>query len=130
MTLGNGSDDRDLRERFARSREADRAQMPAFAAVVARAPARARARGRLAIGVAMAAALVVAAFVARDRIARSVGHVGLPTPTHWRSPTDFLLEIPGDELLRTTPAFGSCFIAVSCHPAPSARSGAAAPFRG
>jgi hypothetical protein len=78
----------------------------------------------------MAAALVVAAYVARDRIARPVGDGALPTPTHWRSPTDFLLEIPGDELLRTTPAFGSCFIAVSCHPAPTARSGAASPFRG
>ena len=121
--------DRDLRERFARSKAADRAQMPSFAAVSARSRAAPR-RGRFAIGVAVAAAIVIAAYVARDHIGRSVGRDTPATPTHWRSPTDFLLDVPGGDLLRTTPTFGSCFIAVGCHRPRHERSGAATPIRG
>jgi len=122
--------DRDLRERFARSREAERAQVPPFAAVVARARTVAPRRGGFAIGVAVAAAIVVAAYVARDHIGPSLGRNAPATPTHWRSPTDFLLDVPGGDLLRTTPTFGSCFIAVSCHRPRDERSGAATPIRG
>ena len=98
-------DDRDLRERFARLRQEDRARTPSFRAIDARvAPRRMWSPRRVVIA---AAIIVIALLLARaDRtpgnLAPQVVDLGA-----WRSPTDFLLITPGSEFLRTVPAVGS-----------------------
>jgi hypothetical protein len=99
-------DDRDLRDRFARLRAEERADVSPFRAPVRRAPSRPAWIPRLAVA---AAIVLVALVVARpDRPPRnlSVGVVDLRAAT-WRSPTDFLLTTPGSELMRTVPALTS-----------------------
>lgn len=100
-------DDRDLRERFARLKQEDRAHLPPFRVPRARETPRWGRPGRL----AAAAAIVLIAFVlARpDRTPPPVtGHQGVDLGTvAWKSPTDFLLITPGSELMRTVPAVGS-----------------------
>lgn len=65
----------------------------------------------LAPGLALASVLAVLAIVAvwnsrqaseRAVIARQAAQLG---ESQWRAPTDFLLDVPGADLLRTTPAF-------------------------
>ena len=99
-------DDRDLRDRFARLKAEERADVTAF-----RAPApRARPRPAWVSPLAVAAVVVLITLVlARpDRPPRTVslGMVDLRV-TAWRSPTDFLLTTPGSELMRTVPALTS-----------------------
>lgn len=97
--------DRKLRELFAQLKEADRARTPSF-----RAPAtRAAPRRRPMVRVALAAAIVVVALVlARpDQTPRTTARLVDLGATGWRSPTDFLLNTPGSELLRSVPAVGS-----------------------
>ncbi len=108
--------DPELRGRFARLRREDEAGAPKFAASLREAE---RARGgrplekKLAWGVAAGAAvvMVVALGVAQRWLQWRDSPAG---PAHaleasildWTAPTDFLLETPGAELLRTTPALG------------------------
>ena len=99
-------DDRELRKLFAQLKGEDRARTPSF-----RAPAmRVAPRRRPIVRVALAAAIVVIAVVlARpDQTPRIMAGpaVDLGT-TAWRSPTDFLLNTPGSELLRSVPSVGS-----------------------
>ena len=97
-------DDRELRELFAQLKEQERARTPSF-----RAPAmRATPRFRPMVRVALAAAIVVIAVVlARpDETPRTTAQLVDLDATSWRSPTDFLLNTPGSELLRSVPAVG------------------------
>jgi hypothetical protein len=108
--------DRDLRERFARLREEDRARTPSYhTTVAALAQRRRRRRPRWAIRLAAAAAAVVTITVAhqyrqaavrRERARAEVRH-RLPARPSWAAPTDFLLNTPGSRLLNTVPSFGS-----------------------
>ena len=98
-------DDRELREVFQQLKEADRARTPSF-----RAPAMGAApRRRPMVRVALAAAIVgITVVLARpDQTPRTAAHqfVDLGAAA-WRSPTDFLLNTPGSELLRSMPAVG------------------------
>ena len=99
-------DDRDLRDMFARLRREDHAHVPPF-----RLPAsRPVSPWALPVKVAAAAAVILVAVVL------AVPHSGSRRPpvqlvdlgdAAWHSPTDFLLNTPGHELLRTIPPIGS-----------------------
>jgi hypothetical protein len=92
-------DDQDLQERFAALRREDASRAPGFEALQRRRPPAVRPwRAR---AVAAAALLVVATllFKVYQRPASRPG----PLITEWRSPTDFLLQTPGRELLQGVP---------------------------
>lgn len=105
--------DEDLRGRFARLREEERALAPAFGAVRARARRVPSRPTMLLSGLAAAASFALIAYGA-------VHVLGPPEPTdaalapaqimltstRWTGPTDFLLDVPGASLLRTVPTFG------------------------
>jgi hypothetical protein len=104
------TDDRDLRDRFAALRREEEARAPAFAAL---ATSR-RQHRRLSPGMFIAAAACVAAILAAVLWAMPLlwkpqhepgTHVA--SITEWKPPTDFLLETPGRELLRTVPTIGA-----------------------
>lgn len=97
-------EDRDLRDRFARLKREDRSIVPTFRAPMASE----RPRPRWPVPTAIAAAIVLIAFlIARpDRPSETSLHVDLGSAS-WRSPTDFLLDTPGSDMLRRVPAVGS-----------------------
>jgi hypothetical protein len=110
--------DRDLRELFARLKESDRAAAPLFQTVLGDAERRRRSQeqGTVRRIAAIAAAIVLLAggalAVLYDRLdprrpesAGTVVTVDLRS-TWWQAPTDFLLDTPGDRLLRTVPTLG------------------------
>lgn len=96
-------DDNELRERFAGLRREDRAAVPAFRRSLAAVRVRPNRRG---LGFAAAAMLAVVALVVmltvRTRHRSPVDIAGVRV----RAPTDFLLKLPGAELLRTVPRLG------------------------
>lgn len=103
-------DDHQLKTGFEALRREDAAGTPPFSATVAAARARQatvpRHRAlRLAAAavVAVVAAVVVSTWRERDG-ARL--HIDLAS-VRWHAPTDFLLKLPGDELLRSVPQLGS-----------------------
>jgi hypothetical protein len=89
-------DDRDLRDAFARLREAERHSVPRFAVQRAR-----RSPARLAFALIALLLIVGGAFIAR-RKPHDVPETTVTIST-WRAPTDFLLKTPGRELLDSTP---------------------------
>jgi hypothetical protein len=98
--------DRDLRERFARLRTQESARAPGFGAVMNRRRADtsiARALRPLALA---AAALLLVTWAARETADPPPPVPAFVAAPAWRSPTDFLLDVPGAELLRTTPRIG------------------------
>lgn len=96
-------DDHDLRERFARLRREDGAAVPAFRRSLAAARVGPNRRG---FGFAAAAVLALVALVVmltvRSRHRNPVDIAGVRV----HAPTDFLLKLPGAELLRTVPRLG------------------------
>ena len=97
-------DDRELKDRFARLRHEDRSSVPTFRApVVGRT---ARPAWLIPIAVAAAIALIVFVTARPDGSADPSLHVDLGAAS-WRSPTDFLLDTPGREMLRRVPAVGA-----------------------
>ena len=126
--------DRELRERFARLREEERASAGAFGAATRglgqRRPGYGRWRLRIAAPLAAAAAILVAVLALPDRPSRAtpepIGHATArsragaiepvsfslgslrrtPLQLAWRTPTDVLLETPGRALLRDIPRLG------------------------
>jgi len=102
-------DDHRLRKGFEALRREDAAGTPPFRATVAAARARQAAapghralRLAAAVVVAVAAVVVVSTWRERDGIRLDVD---LAT-VRWQAPTDFLLKLPGDELLRSIPQLG------------------------
>ena len=105
-------DDR-LRDAFSRLRREVEPRVPDAARLLAHQPApRRAARRRLALSAALSVMLVLALVTFRGEratppdavrkpLARAFALDGYP----WRGPTDFLLELPGAELSRTTPSF-------------------------
>ena len=101
-------DDHDLRDRFQRLRREDMAGVTPFQATLAAAAARRAASPRppalrLAAAAAVIAALAVAVVLAtRGRHGMAIDLARAP----WEVPSDFLLQVPGAELLRTVPELG------------------------
>ncbi len=99
--------DGDIRRRFQELRQEDRRRQPPFADVAAAAERRGAAR-RLrpwAVPAGLAAALVMGLWLLGDRGGATSAEplaIDLST-TIWTAPTDFLLELPGDDLLRRVP---------------------------
>ena len=99
-------DDRELREMFARLRQEDHAHVPPFQLPAARPTS----PWALPMKVAAAAAVILVAVVLA---VPDSGQRGVPVQlvdlgdAAWHSPTDFLLNTPGDELLRRIPPIGS-----------------------
>jgi len=101
------SDDNDLRTRFAELRREEEARAPSFRLP---SPSGVAPRLRLARRVALAlslAGLVACIFFLRlmRQPERLAGKTAISL-AQWKAPTDFLLETPGRELLRTVPAIG------------------------
>ncbi len=98
-------DDHDLGDRFHALRRDDAAIAPAFRATLAAARAHgARKPQRRALGFAVAgiivASVAVAVLAIRHRLPNDLATVRL------KAPTDFLLALPNEDLLRTVPQLG------------------------
>ena len=102
-------DDHHLRGAFEALRREDAAGTPPFQATVAAARARPAAgpgHRALRLGAAVVVA-VVAVVVVSTRRERDGVRLELDLATvRWQAPTDFLLKLPGDELLRSLPQLG------------------------
>jgi hypothetical protein len=104
-------DDHQLMKGFQALRREDAARTPAFRATVAAARARQPAApghralrlAAAAAAVAVGAAVLVSTWRERDGVRLQID---LAT-VRWQAPTDFLLKLPGDELLRSVPQLGS-----------------------
>jgi len=101
-------DDHDLRDRFQRLRREDVAGVTPFRAAFAAVAARRAASPRPpALRIAAAAAVVAA--LAVTVVLATRGRRGIPIDlarAQWQAPSDFLLQVPGAELLRTVPELG------------------------
>jgi hypothetical protein len=103
--------DRDLEEQFHALRREDAATAPPFQATLAAArvrhaaPPRRRMIGLAAAVVIIAGAALALLLTRPDRPDRPGVTIGLAT-VRWEAPTDFLLALPGDELLRAVPELG------------------------
>jgi hypothetical protein len=99
-------EDRDLRGRFAALRAEEAVQAPECA--VFRHPITARRTAKPSIGLIAASALlaaIVAAIVASHPPRRTPDRP-VASIAEWKSPTDFLLDTPGRDLLQTVPTIG------------------------
>lgn len=101
MTL----DDQKLRESFKALRREDAAQTPDFASLLRRkaTPRRPRLILRFATPIAFIVVGIVAVALIRFYSRPPAGNLSI---TQWRSPTDFLLQTPGHELLESVPRVG------------------------
>jgi hypothetical protein len=100
--------DQDLKQRFVALRRAAAAASPSFQATLAKARAgggteRRRRRLRVAAALGLSAALVLL-LMRRHPLEPYVAID--PATVRWQAPTDFLLTLPGDELLRGVPRLG------------------------
>jgi hypothetical protein len=104
--------DHDLGDRFHALRREDAATAPPFRATLAAARARAAARpGRRGLWLRAAAVavtvVVVTGVAVALRFSRPHRRMTIDLATvRWEAPTDFLLRVPGDDLLRTVPELG------------------------
>jgi len=107
MTNDPNLEDKDLRERFAALRREEEAQAPDFVVLTAR--RRPRSVGKFVMVAACVVAIVVGVIllrtVARKPEQGAGGNIG--SIAEWKAPTDFLLETPSRELLRSVPTIGS-----------------------
>jgi hypothetical protein len=101
-------DDHDVKQAFETLRREAMAGTPPFRATVAAAHARRTARpGRRALGLAAAVIAVVAVVLISTRRERGGVRLEIDLATvRWHAPTDFLLNLPGNELLRSIPQLG------------------------
>jgi hypothetical protein len=96
--------DADLRARFAVLRREEQ-PAPEFASLWRRRPNSSRGRA-LWLMAAACGAIVLAAIVWQSATPRRPHDLSVASITEWKAPTDFLLETPGRELLRTVPQIG------------------------
>jgi hypothetical protein len=101
---GSGSDDM-LRRRFAALRQEEDQQAPVFATLW-RSRAGARRRQTRWFAAAACAMIALLAFLWIRSVQRRPDDKTVASITEWKAPTDFLLETPGRELLRTVPEIG------------------------
>jgi hypothetical protein len=101
-------DETDLKERFGDLRREAAARTPSFHATLAAVKARRRAAPRhraLWLGGAVAVSAVLVFLLARRGQPGARMAIDLAS-ARWHAPTDFLLALPGEELLRTVPRLG------------------------
>lgn len=103
--------DDDLRSRFAALRREEEGRVPQFKTRRSNATAPAwRLGGLVAVTACLVATIVCVSLLQRTHPqmvrVRNRPAVSL---TQWNAPTDFLLETPGRELLRTVPAIGVAY---------------------
>jgi len=112
MTEGMTGGDQDLRDRFAALRREEEVHTPGFHAL-ASPPALARAnprrKGRLIAAACLAASLAAVLLLRSPVFERPKSRTAAPavSVTEWTAPTEFLLNTPGGEMLRSVPAFGA-----------------------
>ena len=102
-----------LRHAFARLRREVEPRVPDAARLWARRPAAGHATPwRVALGITLGVVLTLSLVTIRGERAKTPGAGGEPLARAlaregypWRGPTDFLLDLPGAELTRTTPRF-------------------------
>lgn len=110
-------EDRGLRARFTNLRQEDRSAAPPFERTAAAKTASSRRGSFVRIALAAVALLAIAAlWVWRTRRAIDAAPRELAA---WSSPTAFLLETPGQQLLHQTPRLGEPLI----HALPAAQDG-------
>jgi hypothetical protein len=99
--------DQDLQKQFQALREETAPGVPSFRALLARARARRALSSRRIPWLATAGMVVAVGAVALlfARPGPRGARIDLTT-VHWKAPTDFLLELPGDRLLRSLPELG------------------------
>jgi hypothetical protein len=116
---GNNDPERELRDEFVRLRDEERRQATPFHQVLSKPieprPALARASWVRITAAAAVLALIVGLTISRARwtpsqgpitgASQAVDVVDLGT-TSWTSPTDFLLQLPSQELLQEVPELG------------------------
>src|SRR5215813_3558111 len=106
--LNTGLDDNwpdELERRFAGLRREEEQKTPAFVAMWPTGPVLRRHSGRWLIAAACAAIAVGSLLWIRSSLHRPRNNA-VASITEWKAPTDFLLETPGHELLRTVPEIG------------------------
>ena len=113
----NSPEDNRLRTHFANLREEDRSAAPPFGRTAAAAAAFSRRGSLLRIALTAMPVLAIAVMLA-VRTHRSASAVPRDLAA-WSSPTAFLLETPGKQLLNQTPRFGDPLI----HALPPAQDG-------
>jgi hypothetical protein len=104
----NSPEDSHLRSRFAKLREEDRSTVPPFTRAVGVEAARSRRGSAWRIALAAMPVLAIAVMLA-VRTHRSTDSVPRELAA-WSSPTAFLLETPGQQLLNQTPRLGEPLI--------------------
>lgn len=101
--------DDDLRSRFAALRREEEERVPQFRTRRPNATAPAwRLGGLVAVTACLVATIVCVSLLQRTHTVR-VRNRPAVSLTQWNAPTDFLLETPGRELLRTVPAVGVAY---------------------
>jgi len=100
-------DEHDLRDRFQRLRREDMAGVTPFRATLAAAVRPAASPRPPALRMVAAAAVIAA--LAVTVVLATRGRRGIPIDlarAQWQAPSDFLLQVPGAELLRSVPRLG------------------------
>jgi len=106
----NSSEDSRIRKRFANVREEDRSAAPSFSRTAAASAVSSRHRGPWRIVLVAAPVLAIGAILAvQTRRSKTEAPHELAV---WSSPTAFLLETPGKQLLNQTPRLGEPLIYV------------------
>jgi hypothetical protein len=106
------TDDSRLRDRFALMRSDDAARTPAFAQLLQRArpgvryPAFRLRAGAVAVTASLLAVFAAVTLWQVPHVHTTTSGTAVPPLAAWRSPTEFLLDTPGREVLRLVPEFG------------------------
>jgi hypothetical protein len=98
--------DSDLRERFASLRTEDAGRTASFSGVLHSAPRSSSRNCGLLAATACLALVVLALFLYPHARAPRPPGAAAQSLADWRSPMDFLLNTPGQEMLRTVPEIG------------------------
>ncbi|HEX4963556.1 MAG TPA: hypothetical protein VF173_22190 [Thermoanaerobaculia bacterium] len=122
----NHEKDRELAAAFSALRREEQEQLPPFADVVRRGRARTLRRvtpRRLRLVWAAAAMIAIAGLALWLGLRRPVPQTpaGIPSLAEWRSPTDFLLETSGQEILAAPAGWSRSVLDLETHPQPPER---------
>jgi len=101
-------DEKEIRQRFAQMREAEREEVPSFAQTYGHARAkRSSSAGIRVRPLVISAAAIVIATLWLVKARSLLPTTSTPAIATWSAPSDILLQTPGRELLSTMPALGA-----------------------